>query len=202
MRLTDEELRLVLARAEEIERTTRHGDDWNAEIATVIGAAEEVGLSRQAVERALAERRIFPATKPVVGALTWARSIDGRFYVAEVLSVSDEDTRVRFLRGSEHVAAPDELRPCAFLPGERVVCDWPMWGRWTATLVQYDTEKQRVTLSDGWGETNSFPLAGIWLEPEKLGSAASRRYVYARLLAIGATVGALLGAAVTALLMR
>ena len=32
MRLTDDELRDVLARAEEIERTSRQGADWNAEV--------------------------------------------------------------------------------------------------------------------------------------------------------------------------
>lgn len=64
MRLTDEELRDVLARAEEIERAARRGDAWNAELAAVIGAAEEVGLSRHAVERALAGRLNLPATPP------------------------------------------------------------------------------------------------------------------------------------------
>ena len=76
MGLTDEEFRDVLARAEEIDRAARHGDEWNAELAAVVGAAEEVGLSRQAVERALAERFNLPATPPVVGSLAWARSAD------------------------------------------------------------------------------------------------------------------------------
>jgi len=51
VRLTDEELRDVYARAEEIERGGRQGGEWNAELAAVIGAGEEVGLSRQAIER-------------------------------------------------------------------------------------------------------------------------------------------------------
>ena len=85
-RLSDDELRDVLARAEEIERTTRRGSAWDAERAAVIGAGEEVGLSRWAIERALAERFNLPASPPVVGSLTWARSADGKFYVAEVLA--------------------------------------------------------------------------------------------------------------------
>jgi hypothetical protein len=44
MRLTDDELRDVLARAEEIQRSSRRGDLMQAELQAVIGAAEEVGL--------------------------------------------------------------------------------------------------------------------------------------------------------------
>ncbi len=202
MRLTDEELRDVLARAEEIERAARHGDEWNAELAAVIGAAEEVGLSRQAVERALAERLNLPATPPVVGSLTWARSADGKFYVAEVLSTSAEGARVRFLRGSELHLTLDELRPCAFIPGERVACQWPMWGPWACTVVAYDSVKQRVKLSDGWGSTRTFPVSEVWLAPAKADPRAARRRIYATLLGAGAAAGALLGAIITALLMR
>ncbi|MFN0179604.1 MAG: tudor domain-containing protein [Gemmatimonadales bacterium] len=202
MRLTDEELRGVLARAEEIERAAREGAEWNAELAAVIGAAEEVGFSRQAVERALAERLNLPAAPPVVGSLTWARSADGKFYVAEVLSTSEEGTRVRFLRGSEHRLALDELRPCAFIPGERVACHWPMWGPWTCTVIGYDSAKQRVKLSDGWGYTKTFPLSEVWLARTVADPRAGRKRVYATLLGAGAAVGALIGSIITALLMR
>ncbi|MGQ0643246.1 MAG: hypothetical protein ACT4P6_21080 [Gemmatimonadaceae bacterium] len=90
MRLTDDELRDVLARAEEIQRTTRHGSEWNAELAAVTGAAEEVGLSRQAVERALNERFSFLVTPPAPGTLIWAKSADGKFYVARCYPTLDD----------------------------------------------------------------------------------------------------------------
>jgi hypothetical protein len=202
MRLSDDELRDVLARAEEIERATRQGDAWNAELAAVIGAAEEVGLSRRAVERALAERLHLPAAPPVAGSLTWARSADGRFYVAEVLAAGEQGARVRFLRGSEHDLALDQLRPCAFIPGERVACNWPMWGPWTCTVIAYDAAKQRVKLSDGWGYTRTFPVAEVWLAPDKTDPRSARRRIYATLLGAGAAVGAVIGAIVTALVLR
>jgi hypothetical protein len=53
MRLTDDELRDVLERAEEIQRTSRGGEEMRAELEAVIGAGEGVGLTRAAVERAL-----------------------------------------------------------------------------------------------------------------------------------------------------
>lgn len=202
MRLTDDELRDVLARAAEIERTARYGPEWNAELAAVIGAAEEVGLSRQAVERALTERFNLPTAPPVVGSLTWARSADGKFYVAEVVSTSEDGARVRFLRGSEHHLALDDLRPCAFIPGERVACHWPMWGPWTCTVVSYDAARQRVKLTDGWGSTKTFSVSEVWLAPAKADTGTVPKRVYATLLGAGAVAGALLGSILTALLMR
>jgi hypothetical protein len=202
MRLTDEELRDVLARAEELDRVARQGVEWNAELAALVGAAEEVGFSRQAVERALAERLNLPATPPVVGSLTWARSADGRYYVAEVLSISEEGTRVRFLRGSEHRVTLDELRPCVFIPGERVACNWPMWGPWTCTVVAYDSVKQRVKLSDGWGYTKTFPVSEVWLALATADSRGARRRLSLTLLGAGAAAGALIGSIITAMLLR
>lgn len=202
MRLTDDELRDVLARAEEIQRASRRGDEWNAELAAVIGAAEDVGLSRRAVELAIQERLNLPAAPPEVGTLTWARSADGKFYVAEVLSASEDGTRVRFLRGGEHRVGLDQLRPCTFIPGQRVVCNWPWWGPWTCSVVSYDPVKQRVKLSDGWGETKAFAVADVWLPSEKPRPGGARTRVYATLVGAGAGVGALIGSLITALVMR
>lgn len=202
MRLTDEQLRDVYARAEEIDRAGRHGDEWNAELAGVIGAGEEVGLSRQAVERALAERLDISISPPVVGSMTWARSADGKYYVAEVLSVADQGVRVKFLRGSEVALTAAELRPCAFVPGQRVVCNWPMWGPWTCTVIAYDAARQRLKLSDGWGSSRAFPVSEVWLAPSKTDSAAARRRVYTMLLGAGAAAGAVIGSIITAMLLR
>lgn len=202
MSLTDEELRDILARAEELDSATRQRAERTSDVAALIGAAEEVGLSRSAVERALAERLELPAAPPAVGALVWARSTDGKFYVAEVLTASDEKARVRFLRGGEHTLTLDDVRPSRFIPGERVACHWPMWGPWNCTVVAYDTVKQRLKLSDGWGYTKSFPVSEVWLAPATLDPRSARRRAYALFLGVGGAVGALIGSLVTALLLR
>ncbi len=201
MGLTDEELDDVLARAQEIDRAARQGDEWTVELAAVIGAAEEVGLSRQAVQQALAERFIVSASPPAIGSLTWARSADRRLYVAEVLATSEEGILVRFLGGGEHRVDLGELRPWTLLPGQRVGCDWPGWGPWTCTVIAYDSEKGEVELSDGWGSKKTFPVSKIWLAPAKADSRAPRKRTYATLFAAGAVAGALIGSIVTALLM-
>src|SRR5688572_7899988 len=102
MRLSDDDLRAVLARAEEIQRGSGRRE-MDAELEAVIGAAEEVGLTRSAMERALREQLHLPGAPPAVGSLVFAESADGNFYVAELLSISGDDARVQFLRGSEHV---------------------------------------------------------------------------------------------------
>lgn len=200
MALDDNELRDVLARAEEIQQATRHGKHWEAEVAAVIAAAQEVGLSRAAVERALAERLHLPPAPPPAGSQVWARSANGKFYVAEVLSSNDETVHVRFLRAGEHRVGPGDVRPCAFIPGERVVCDWPTWGPWTCSVVSYDGASQQVTLSDGWGYTKAIPVAEVWMAAERSGVPARRR-LYTTLAAAGAA-GATIGSIITALLLR
>jgi hypothetical protein len=202
MRLTDDQLREVLARAEEIQRTSWVGTDMNAELQAVIGAAEEVGLARPAVERALRERFDVFATAPTVGALVFAKSADHKFYIAEVLAVTADAVRVRFLRGSEHVVGPDEVRPCSLIPGEKVACNWPWWGEYTCTVIAYDAAKKRVKLSDGWGTTKTFPAAEVWLEPPRNVDENARSRVYATLIGAGLAVGAIAGSIVTALLLR
>jgi hypothetical protein len=201
MGLTDDELRDVLARAEEIHRASGARADRTTEIASVIGAAEEIGLSRYAIERALAERLHVLTTPPAPGTLTWAQSSDGKFYVARVVSVSDQVARVRFLRGSEHRVGLEQLRACAFIPGERIACNWPMWGPWVCTLVAYHPDTQQVTLNDGWGMEETFAVSEVWLAPPKAETRARAR-VQATLLAAGAGVGALIGSIITALLLR
>lgn len=199
MRLTDEELRDVLARAEELDTSRHH--NVRAELEAVIGAAEEVGLSRSSVERALRERLDLPLAPPEAGSLAFAKSVDGQFYVAEVLWESPDGIRVRFLKGSEHVVALDDLRPCSFIPGEKVVCNWPWWGPWNCTVVSYDAAKQRIKVNDGWGYTRTFPIAEVWQAPRKAVAGDAKLRVYA-LFGAGIGFGAFVASIVTALLMR
>lgn len=200
MQLSDDELREVLARAEEIQRGSRTVDGMQAEMEAVIGAGEAVGLARPAMERALRERFDMVAAAPDPGSLVFAQSADGKYYVAEVVSASGDSLRVKYLRGSEHTVTPEQVRPCAFLPGEKVVANWPWWGPWTCTVISYDAARQRVKLSDGWGSTKSFPIAEVWQSGWKAWSGRLR--MSATWLGIGAAVGALVGSVLTAALLR
>jgi hypothetical protein len=87
MRLTDEELRDVLARAEEIERGDRTGAAVDAEFSAVVEAGVAVGLAKSAMELALRERGVVPMTPPTPGDMSFALGADGNYYAAKVLSV-------------------------------------------------------------------------------------------------------------------
>jgi hypothetical protein len=108
---------------------------------------------------------------------------------------------VRFLRGGERDVAMDELRPCSFLPGQRIVCSWPWWGKWTCTVVRYDAAQRIVTLSDGWGETHPFPISEVWLPSPRKPATGSKARIYATLIGAGATLGAIIGSAITAMIL-
>ncbi len=195
-RLTDEELREVLTRAEDIERGDRQGAAVDAEFSAVVEAGVAVGLAKSAMEQALRERGVVPMAPPSPGAMAFALSADGNYYPASVSSVDARGVRVQFLRGTEHTVAVHEVLPFALIPGQRVTVTWPWWGPWTCTVVSYDSARQRVKLSDGWGETRVFPVAEVWQAPRKSAVVTSRARVYITLLGAGAAIGALVGAGI------
>jgi hypothetical protein len=202
MHLSDDQLREILDRAEEIQLATRNRNELSAEVEGLIEAAAAVGVGRSAVERALRERLDFSMTPPAVGALVFAQSADRKYYVAEVLSSSPEAVDVRFLRGGEHSVTLDQLRPCALLPGQKVAVYWPWWGPWTCTVLSYDARGQWVKVTDGWGEERIFPIADVWLNPKRNWSLtdSTRTRIAVKLMGAGAGIGAVVGAALTWLL--
>ena len=203
MRLTDDEMRDVFARAEEIQATSLPGAGVGRELEAVIQAGEEVGLTRSAIELALRERLDILAKPPGSGDLVFAKSADGKFYIARVLAVAADGIRVQFLRGGEQTMGLSDLRPCSFVPGSRVVCPWPWWGPWTCTVLSYDAHKQRIKVTDGWGETRVFPIADVWLDSARRSEQTSARTkLYITLLGSGVGIGALVGSLLTALLGR
>lgn len=197
-RLTEQEIRDVLARAEEIQQAV----DTEAELQAVVRAAEELGLQREAVERAIQERFGRPAHPPGAGDLVFAQSANERFYAAEVVEPGPDRVRVRFLNGSEHTVPWSAIKPLNLLPGDRVVCQWPWWGAWTSTVVSYNSTKRCVRVDDGWGSTETFPLSEIWLNPPKNKHAGRRAHVYLFLVGISFAIGGIVGTVLTLLLSK
>jgi len=68
-------------------------------------------------------------------------------------------------------------------------------------VIGYDSVKQRVKLSDGWGYIKTFPVSEVWLPPAKADTRTGGRPVFS-LVAVGAAAGAFISAIITALLMR
>lgn len=195
--LTDNEIREVLARAEEI-----HGAGPATDLANVLQAAQEAGLPREAVEQALRERADV-GFDPEVGELVFAKSTDGKYYAARVLALEDSFCEVRFCKGGTTRVSPGDIRPCPLLPGSRVVCHWPEWGWWTCTVVNYDADRETAKVTDGWGSTRTFPVAELRLDPPTKKSLAISELARAALVyGVDFLAGAGIGALVTWLIMR
>lgn len=198
MPLSDDELRSVLTRAAEIQHASRGGPN-SAELERLIGAAEAAGYSRPAVERALRER-FGAVARPAVGEIAFARSTNGKYHVARIVSDSPAGTRVKFLLGTESEVAPDHVRPFSLAPGDRVWVDWPMWGPWLCEVLAYDEERSIVKLSDRWGGQHTCAVSEIWVQPpseraeSSLGSFARQVASIGGTMAIGAVIGGLLTA--------
>lgn len=200
--LTEEETRQVLARAEAIQARSGSGTTPMVSVGAILGAAEEAGLSREAVEQALRERATLVPETPKSGDLAYARSVDGREYVAEVLEADRDWLRVRFLNGGEQSVRSDQVRPASFPPGERVTCPWPGWGWWPCTVLSYDRDRRSVRVTDNWGANKTFALSDIRIDPPRARRAFGRTRLVLTVLAVGAATGGLLGALTTWLLMR
>lgn len=199
--LSQEELREVLARAEEIHSRTLESGGAEA----IIVAAEEAGLPREAIEKALEERFGASRAPSKPGELVFAESADGMYYVAEVLSADESETRVKYLKGGERTVPTARTRPAEFLPGERIICPWPFWGAWTCIVISYDKTKKKIKVTDGWGEYQTFSIKDVYVAPPKtpktkkqIGHVKALLWTYA----LGAVSGGGIAAWITWLLTR
>ncbi len=193
----DDEMRQVLQRAAELERMAPLGP---ADVDTLLHAADQVGIPRTAIERALRERQVQLPIPPTIGQPVFARSADDNYYVAEVTATAGDTVTIRFLRGGERTVPIDDVKPCSFLPGERVQVKWPGWGNWTCTVVSYDVDRKQLTVTDGWSESRIFEIADVWINPRKAVRPGARSKMRAALIG-AAAAGAAIGSLITALVI-
>lgn len=199
--LSPEEIRTLLERAQEIHQQQQLRLDDSAEVDSLVGAAVEAGVPREAMVQALRERLAAVGRPPEVGDKAFAKSADGRYYVAEVLEADDFQARVRFFSGQEASVPKSDLRPFSILPGQKISANWPSWGWAGANVVGYDPQGLRVEVSD-WASKAWVPLADIRLETEATKASAAAQ-AKARLAGfVIAVMGGGVGAAITYFLMR
>jgi hypothetical protein len=127
--LNEQEIREVIGRAQLLESRSQEllQSQENDEL---VRAAQEAGISRDAVLQALRERFEQQTHTYDVGDLVFARSGDGHLYVAKVLGQGTTAHTVRFLNGSEAVIANADMRPLSLTPGQKVNFYTPSYGTW------------------------------------------------------------------------
>lgn len=160
--MDQDSLRLLLARAEEIETARKSELRLDQELESVVSAASEAGLSRESVLLALQEQQA-RERPPEVGELVFAESADGRSYVAKVVGFDMGRVDVQFLKGSERRLDLSQVKRLELSPGSRVEVPWPGWGWWNSEVVSYNAEAMTVTATDGMSK-HSFPVAEIRLK--------------------------------------
>ncbi|MCW5937988.1 MAG: hypothetical protein KIT11_11855 [Fimbriimonadaceae bacterium] len=197
--MDQEEMRLVLARAEELQKQSQEEVDFGRDLGEIVQAAEEAGLDREAVLRALQERQAIQ--RPLkVDDLVFARSADGFSYPARVRSVEPYSVTVKFLNGGESTLQPEEVRRFSVTPGMTLNVPWPHWGWWNATVVSYDAENGKLLMSDGWTNNQPFHISDVRL-PRTDTTWTRQAFTWAHMAAVG-LAGTGLGMLVMKLLSR
>lgn len=192
--LNENEIKTILERAGQIQ--IESNTDIESETAALLKAAEEAGLSRQAVELALQERlssQQLPCTK---GDLIFAPRPDGSLHVAQVIESLGSVVRARFFNGAEVTIPRDQAIKADFQVGAKVQAYWPVHNWHTSTVIGFERENETVKLSDGWGFTKTFSLSEIRLRRKKILASSfaqfwQNNYTYI-LAAIGLTIVAIL----------
>ncbi len=195
--LTTDDLNEVLRRAADIDSAGIRPGDQPTDLDSFVRAAQDVGITREAITQALAERA-GTATIPVaVGDRVFAKSADDAFYVATVSSLSDGVVQVRFISGSDHSLPAVDVKPFRILPGQKLQVNWPTWGWYDVDVEVYDAASEKVTASDGL-KSKSFPLHEVRLPQQK----TERQQRVSQLILQTALVAGGLGGILGAFLMR
>ena len=166
----DDKLSDIIDRAQRIDDETALLLERHPDAQELVTAAEEAGLSRDAVLQALRERlrHVIPRFRP--GEYVFAKSYEGYGYAAAVVDEFGDDTHVRFLNGGEGTVPTTDLRPLGLMPGQSVEfmsksMGWSMW--LDGKVVRFNSETKSVTI-DYWGMSEEIvPLELVRLPRDK-----------------------------------
>lgn len=162
MQLEQNEVREILARAQEIQ-STRHESQMNqAEIETFLQAAEESGMQREAVLQALRERFIVPGVDSLsAGELVLAKGADNHWYIAKVRSHVGQSTEVEFYNGSVAKMPTSDISPLDLKPGMKAsayLTSYAMWCGVKVLSVNLNAGTVRISC---WGSEETIPFENL-----------------------------------------
>ena len=141
------------------------------------------GWPRPACRRTRASRTALSPRSATGGRYAGVRQVgDGKFYVADVVSISTEGVACGFLRGSEHLVTLDELRPCAFIPASGSSATGRGGGRGPARVLPM-TPPGSASSSATARDHQDVPVAEYWVAAPRTAEQRSRIRVYTTLIA-------------------
>lgn len=173
--LSQDELSEVLQHALRIEAQHGATTEKSHDLESLLQAAEEVGIKREAVIQALREKLGYPLEGLEPGVRVFAKSTDGAFYVAIVQEVRGSIAKVRFLSGSDYDVPLTDLRRFAVLPRQKLQVKWPGWSWRNSEVVRFDPQGGVLTASDGLGSQQDFALTNVRLPIQRTPHQQARR---------------------------
>lgn len=200
--MSESRLGEVLARAQEIDGQTRHMEITQSEIETFVTAAEESGLSRDAVMQALRERLGYAPDAFQEGELVFAKSEDGHFYAARISDLEGKVAKVRFLNGGFGMVAIGDLRLFSLAPGQSVQYDSPAMYTWVTARVQSVNLEGGSVRFNMWGTPETVPLEKVRLAQERTSASVAQTTKYWTIGLSSLLTGTALGGAITWWLTR
>ena len=165
--MDDQELQTVLRRAQEIDSRQGLLLRTQEDVDSFVSAAEETGISREAVLQALQERMRLPMEEYEPGSFVFAKAADGKFHVATLLRSDSGSARVRFLSGAEHSCGVYDLRVFSLTPGQRVEFFSPSMSMWSSGAVNGSNMDARTITVSHWGTEETISFEKIRIRDEQ-----------------------------------
>lgn len=156
-----EDLGLLLERAEELNEDMSTLLLHRPEYKNLVDAAQEAGMSREAVLMALRERLEETAREFKEGEFVFAESDDHHWYAAKYLGMEGSRCKLRYMTGGEALVEPTKLRAFGLNPGKKVQCYNATNKTWTsAEVIRYNPDSHSVTVNY-WYTEEVLPIERI-----------------------------------------
>ena len=208
--LSDESIQQTVRRAAEIMEHEALGSsaDPHASVALYLDAAEEAGISRDAMLQALYEQKILVSADSFqIGDMVFAESeADGNLYPATVIARGPNSIKAAYKVAGEATVPAASVREFAVIPGTKLQFHHPdclgagLWG--TGKVSAFHPETEMFDMSYG-GTNYSVPIANVRIKkPEAVKSSASAT-IQARIIQaclISGSAGIVIGGLLTWLL--
>ncbi len=209
--LSDESIQDTVRRAAQImERQTTVGtDDPHASVSLYLDAAEEAGISREAMLQALYEKKILVSADSFqVGDMVFAESeADGNLYPATVIAREPHSIRAAYRVAGEATVPITGVHEFAVIPGTRLQFHHPdclgagLWG--TGKVSAFHPATELFDMSYG-GMNYTVPISNVRMKKpdtvkDKVAATVQARIVTASLIA--GSAGIVIGGLITWLLM-
>lgn len=193
----------ILRRAEEIAADEARLLQNRPDVRDLVLAAEETGLSREAVLAALRERLAEKTTDLQSGDLVFALSADSHWYPAVFQNLAREQVKLRYFNGGEGTVSLTDIKPFTLAPGLKIQTFSQSYKMWIDSEVTRYNPDSRSVATNYWYTEDIVTLERIRLKGEnqfvKNLPAKAKYYLTLAATAIGS---ASIAAIVTALILR